>query len=147
MADLTSTAAQLAPTGHDCVMKPYTAAVDLTAGQWVYLNSSGKLALARANGVSTSYVLGVVSRTVKAGQTVSVIRKGRVAGIDVSGMAYNANVFLSAATAGAIADAAASGTGNVVVPIGRVDCINEGPTPVKVLYVDVPFNTVLAALP
>lgn len=140
MADLTSTAAQIAPVNEiQPVITTMIAAVDLTAGQLVYENTSAKADLARANATGTvQTVRGVAMQTVKAGRPVNVLEKGSVYGFSGLGNS-GTTVYASAATAGAIADTA-PGTPNFVVPVGTVRSMPEGPTGatmVKVLYVNV----------
>lgn len=148
MADLTLTAANVSPTNSEYDSRPYIAAVDVTPGQFVYLNTSGKLDLARANAAGTTRAKGMVMATAKAGQPVSVLWEGPVYGFSLSGLAYGAAVWLSAATAGALADAAPATTGQFVVPVGRVDCVTEaGSTPTKVLMIDIPQNATYTVLP
>lgn len=88
-------------------------AVDI--GQAVYQNSSGKAALADANAAGAQQIRGIALENVAAGQAVSVLVKGILYGLDLSGMAYDAVAYLSD-TAGALADAA----GTMTVNVGRV---------------------------
>ncbi len=140
MADLTSTAAQIAPVNEiQPVITTMIAAVDLTAGQLVYENTSAKADLARANATGTvQTVRGVALQTVKAGRPVNVIEKGCVYGFGGLGNS-GSTVYASSATAGAITDTAPT-TSNFVVPVGTVRSMPEGPngaTMVKVLYVNI----------
>src|SRR6266508_6309853 len=84
------------------------ASVDLTAGWAVYIDANGKWAKADATGAAgaaNQRLWGVVLKTVKAGVPVTAVRKGALDGYDVSGLAFNAKIYLSD-TAGALADAA-----------------------------------------
>lgn len=147
MADITLTSTSFAPVNLDFCGRTYLAAADLSAGEAVYINTSGAAAKAKADAIGTSKVKGVVGRTVKSGQPVTVYEEVDAYGYDLSGLAYGAAVYLSDATAGAFADAAASGTGHVVVPVGRVDVITEaGGTLTKILKFEVPANSTYTAL-
>lgn len=145
MADLAPTAAQVSPVNNtEFLSLPYIAAVDITAGQLVYMNASGKAALAKADGTGTIQLLaGVALKTVKAGKPVSVLFEGCVYGLGVSAFG---TIYASAATAGAISDAAITGTGNFNVAIGRCIPMSD-PDLTKVAYIHVPQNAVYAALP
>jgi hypothetical protein len=147
MAAITTTAAQVAIVGEvEPEIRTYIAAAAITAGQAVYLDSTGKVNLARANAVSTSYFVGIALRSVSAGQAVSVLQRGSLVGFDLSGVAYNGFVHLSSGTAGGLDTAAATGTGNVVAPVGRVVSMPDMGILTKVLFVNVPYNTILTAL-
>ena len=141
MADITATPVQVAmvnETGPE--IRTYIAQVNINAGQAVYVNASGKLALAQANSVASAAFAGTALRTVFSGQAVSVLQRGSVYGFDLSGVAYNGPVYLSAVTPGAFATAPATGTGNVVVTVGRVLPLSDAPTFTKVLFVDVLYG-------
>jgi hypothetical protein len=131
MADIASTAAQVEPVVvGDAEIRTAIAAVAITKGQAVYINSAGKAALSNAGAAGTAKFRGMALETVGAGQAVSIMRKGEVAGFDLSGMAYDDPVYLSN-TAGALGTAA----GTVSVVIGRVvPLTNKGLT--KVLYLN-----------
>lgn len=109
-----------------------TAAVALTAGLPVYIDANGKAGIADANGSPPiNRFRGIALENVGAGQTVDIIVKGVVAGYAVSGLAYDAPVYLSD-SAGLLADSA--GTTSLVV--GHVLPMNEASgTFSKVLYV------------
>jgi hypothetical protein len=147
MATLTATAAQVSPVNEtQCEMPTYVAAVALTAGQAVYVNSSGKVDLARANAVGTSKCAGVALRTVGANQAIEVLQRGSMAGLDLSGVAYGGVVYLSSATAGALDGAIITGTGNVVTPVGVVKPMPDDSL-TKVLWVDIDLGRAPVALP
>jgi hypothetical protein len=79
--------------------------------------ANGKFTKSNATGAAEARIYGIVVGGVAnvAGQPVTAIRRGVVDGYDLSGLAYDAPVYLSD-TDGALADAA--GTTSVVV--GRV---------------------------
>lgn len=123
MADLTVTkekVAQVFPM--EGLIRTYKAAVALDAGTPVYVDANGKANKADANGASPiNRFRGITLETVGAGQDVDVISQGEIAGFDLSGLAYDAQVFVSD-TAGALADAA----GTTSLPVGRVHPMNDG---------------------
>jgi hypothetical protein len=149
MADLALTATQISPVNEtQAVVRYGKAAVALTAGDAVYFNSSGKLALARANAVGTSQLEGVVLSQPGAGanQTCEYIMQGSVYGFTLTGMAYGATAYLSSAVAGKLADTKTTGTGNFVVEAGRVIPMSDNDL-TKVLYVNCAQQRSLVALP
>jgi hypothetical protein len=90
-------------------------------------------------------VVGIASTSVAAGSPVDVLYHGRLAGYDLSGVDPGDTIYLSKATAGALADAAATGTDAAVVPIGRVFTMTD-PDATKFLFVDISFGFVPVAL-
>jgi len=147
MADLAPTAAQVAPVNEtQYVARTYIAAVALTAGQAVYLNSSGKAALARANATGTiQNFLGVTTNAAAANKPVEVVKSGSVYGLNVSGMAYGAKVYVSSAAAGSFQDTIVTGTGNFVVAVGTVVPMSDADL-TKVVYFEVPYTSIYTAL-
>lgn len=111
MADITRTHTAVADVWPLKTKKhPFTAAVDVQAGQPLYIDANGKANLADANGSApaNTYV-GVAMQTVKAGQIVDAAWDGDIVGYDLSGVAYGAAVYVSN-TAGELADAAGTAT-------------------------------------
>lgn len=106
MADLSLATGVSAPAPAYIDLKRRTAiaAVEITAGQAFYFNSSGKAALVDANALATAKFDGISVRHVAAGQEFTYYDAGELAGFDLSGLAYRQKVYLSA-TAGALADA------------------------------------------
>lgn len=149
MADLAPTAAQVAPVNEtQYVAKTYIAAVAITAGQVVYLNTSGKAALARANATGTvQTVLGIATHSAAANKPVEVMIRGSLYGMNITGMAYGAKAYVSSATAGAAQDTIVTGTGNFVKALGQVEPMTDGSDLTKVLYVDCSHVEVLTVLP
>lgn len=130
MADITLTAAQIAPVFPDSAeIYDFIAAVTITAGQAVYINSSGKVALCDTNAAGAQQFRGVALNGGGAGQAISVLKEGHVYGYDLSGLAYDAPVFASD-TAGALGTAA----GTMSVNVGRVVPLSESSL-TKVLYI------------
>lgn len=149
MTALTVTAAQIgAVFPEKAEIYDMLAAVAITKGQAIYRNTSGKAALADANAGSGAHdFVGVALNAAGAGGAVSVLRRGHVYGFDLSGLAYDAPVYVSD-TAGALDDAPSATN---PVAIGKVEALTDGPTLTKVLYVDAinvvpqPIGTVFAS--
>lgn len=78
MADLTITATSVVPQS-GATIRTATAAAAITAGQILYLNSSGQAALADANALASAEVVGMAVCNAAAGQAVSYIADGRCA--------------------------------------------------------------------
>ena len=131
MADIVVTAAQVGVVNPaECEIHDFIAAAAITAGQAVYLTSSGTVNLADANAAGLQQFRGIALKSVGAGQPVSVLKRGRVYGFTISGLAYDAAVYLSD-TAGALADA----VGTMTVNCGRVTALTD-PGKTKVLYIE-----------
>lgn len=116
MADLTITATAVKPV---MVIEQFTgpAAEDISAGQYVRLNTtSGKTELGKGTTAAEARPGGIALGTVKAGATVTAVRKGIVdLGNALGDLAYDADVYLSD-TDGTLADAA----GTVSRVVGQV---------------------------
>ena len=113
-----------------CETYPAISAVALTKGQLVYLNSSGKYALADGASATTMKMMGVCLSTVDANRPITILKRGHMYGYTVSGMAYTALVYVSD-TDGA-ADTAA---GTVSRVIGSI-VPKTDPSLTKVVYFD-----------
>lgn len=99
--------------------------IDTTAG--TFTNSNGTTA-------PEARVFGIATRTVVAGEALTVLRNGILDGYDLSGMNYDAVVYVSD-TDGRLADAA----GTVSAAIGRVtpgNATTRGTNPDKLLSVE-----------
>lgn len=133
MADLTVTAAQVALVRPDeARIRSYIAGATVTAGQAIYLASTGKAGLCDADlSTPAAQFRGIALNGAGAGQVVEVCEKGELYGYDLSGIAYDGLVYASG-TAGALNDTA-NGTKTVVV--GRVKCLSDSGTLTKTLYV------------
>nr|ASV43909.1 hypothetical protein [Hot spring virus BHS1] len=133
MADITYNSAQIAPVfPQDAEIFDMIAAGTITAGQAVYMNSSGKAALADADaGGGAEQFRGIALGNAGAGQSVSVLKRGHVYGFALSGVAYDGAVWLSN-TAGALADAPSAVN---PVRVGRAVALADANL-TKVLYVD-----------
>ena len=106
----------------------FVQAETLAVGDVVYLNTAGKVGKADADAAGKLQARGIVVH--KIGNTVSIMKKGWLAGFDLSGVAYDGILYLSN-TAGKMADAG----GGTTVICGRVSSIPDNPL-TKVLYVD-----------
>jgi len=101
------------------------------AGHAVYQDpTTGGYALAVATASGTAGFRGIMLESNLASGTVSVLRRGVLYGYDLSGMSYDAPVYLSD-TPGMLADAA----GSVSVLVGRVISVNDKAMS-KVVYID-----------
>ena len=148
MATLTVTAAQLRPLdGIEARLIPMIANVAVTKGQVVYriASGTGKAGLARANSVTTAKIVGIATSDAAAGGSFDALYFGRLVGLDLSGLNPGTTVYLSSGTANAVDGAAASDTGNVVVPLGTVHCMTDV-SDTKFLFVDIPQNAEPVAL-
>jgi len=140
MGDIALTAAKIAVVDPmNAIIESYTAGVTITAGQFLYgIVSSGKVGLADEDAsAEASWVLGMALDGAVAGQTVQVLRRGKVYGFTLSGHAYWLPCSLSA-TAGALLDTGA--TTNIVarvVPLTDTDLT-------KVLEVNCTLGTIAA---
>lgn len=90
--------------------KTLTAAVAITAGQFVREDTNGNWIKALATSATNAAGARLALRTVKAGEALTAMKSGSVTGFAVS-QAYNASLYL--ADDGTLADTA--GTTNVVV--------------------------------
>lgn len=106
------------------------AAVAITKGAAVYVNTSGKAALADASAAGTAAAIGIALSTVSAGQPVEVLTRGLMAGFTLTSQAYGAVIYLSDTDTGLLGDAA----GTVSKAMGRVWPSTDG-TLTKVLFV------------
>lgn len=95
-----------------CETYPAIAAVALTPGQLVYLNTAGKYAVALATTAPTMKQMGVCLSTVAAGQAFTLLKRGHMAGFTVSALAYGALLYVSD-TVG-VADTAAGTVSRII---------------------------------
>lgn len=110
------------------------AAEAITAGAPVLFDTNGKWINADANASGKEGAWGIATRTVAAGQSLTVVRRGLMSGWDLSSQAFGAAVYVSN-TAGALADAAGSASVQVahVVPVHGT---GTNATADKALYVE-----------
>lgn len=131
MTAISVTAAQVAPIDPlKADIRSYIAAVAITRGQAVYIDTNGKVNLADANGSGTLQFRGIALNTVGANQAVDVLHDGEVAGFAVSGLNCDALVYVGN-TAGGLDTAA----GSTSIAAARVVAMTNGPANTKVLRV------------
>ncbi len=143
MADLSMVSAgKLRLVGMPGEQLTLVASVNIAAGQAVRIVQSstgaGKWALADASDYEGANAYGIATETVLAGFPLTAVRKGVVDGLDLSGLDYWADVYLSD-TAGALADA----RGTVGKRVGAVIpglSVPNGTAYDKVLLVDFPLR-------
>lgn len=134
MADIALTAAQIASVFPEkSEIFDMIAAETITKGQAVYQTSAGKAGLADADAAGKLQFRGIAMNGAAAGRPVSVCKKGHLYGFTISGLAYDAPVFLSN-TAGALADAA----GGTSINCGRVMPLTDKDL-TKVLYIEADY--------
>lgn len=127
MAAITVTAAQVAPVKEEWECDTFVAATAIAPGQFCYINTGGSadLALAETSGGSTSVVKGMAMASAAAGQAVTLLKRGVVAGFTLgTALAYGAPLYLSSGTAGQVVDAQ-PGNGTAKVPLGRVTTLSD----------------------
>jgi hypothetical protein len=131
-ADIALTAAQVEPIFPlRAEIYSFMAASTITKGQVVYMTTAGTVAPADANGTGTRQARGIALNAAYAGQAVSVLKRGHVAGFTVSGLNASVPLFLSD-TVGALNDTA---SGTLTVVCGIVVCMTDKDA-TKVLYAD-----------
>lgn len=138
MAQVVPAAAAVSPVvPHKALIDDAYAAVDVNAGQSIFINSAGKADLASANTNGKKQFAGVALKTVKAGEVLGYLIRGKCAGFDLSNVAFGGQVF-QADTAGQLADAA----GTTSIPVGK--CVPNANLagPQKLLFVDADMRNI-----
>lgn len=137
MADVAVTAAQVrdASRVNMAVKTELIAAVAITAGQAIYLDSNGKAALADASAAGTAVCIGIALEAAAIGQAVPILVDGFVTGFTISGLAYGALVKVSD-TAGALDS---GGSPTVSAPVGRVWSLGDSDA-TKVIWLHCSYN-------
>lgn len=136
MSDLTVTAAQVGLVDpQKAITYTLVAGATITKGQACYIDSNGAAQLADATtaGGAPIQARGIALNAATAGQAVTIVKRGALYGYTLSGMDYDAIVYLSE-TAGALADSTPAGTGTTV-PVGLVQGMTDKDK-TKVLYAD-----------
>lgn len=144
MADINLVTADKVNVGTLTVQQhTFIANAAITAGAPCYIiGATGKVAHSDANSTPLDVVWGIATRTVAAGEAVTLVRRGLMDGWDLSGLNYGASVYLSD-TVGRLSDAA----GGTNVTVGHVVPVNGqtlGTAADKALYVEV-YTPELAA--
>ena len=136
MAAIAVTAAQVAVLyPQQSEIYSLEAAEAITKGQFVYVNANGKAALASGAAAGTLILVGLSLDAAGAGQAVSVLKQGFVAGFTVSGLTQGDPAYIgdAAGTADTVA-------GTVSKVIGRVAPVNQAGNIQKMLYVQNDWN-------
>jgi len=129
--ELTVTAAQVAAIYPDkAEIVDMIAAAALTAGQPVYMTTTGTVGVADANGSGTTQFRGIALKAAGAAGVVPVLKKGHCAGFAVSAVNCDSALYLSD-TAGSIATSA----GTLSVQVGRVAALPDG-NATRVVYIE-----------
>lgn len=135
MANINLTTADKVEVVESIIQMTLPAAEAITAGMAVRLDTAtGKFTLANGSAAGEARIYGVAVKTVAAGMPVTAIRKGVMDGYALSGLDYDAPVYLSD-TDGRLADA----NGTVTVAVGRVipgTSVTLGTAYDKLLFVD-----------
>ena len=120
-------------------VKSYIAHEDIVAGQAIYsVTATGKAGLATAAAANNlAQFRGLALKTTKAGYAVDVVEEGEVYGFTLSGLDYDAVVYLHD-TAGTLSTT----NGTIHVRVGRVVSLTDSPTLTKVLSVEVSRNVI-----
>jgi len=140
MADLTRTPSLVRfMEGIEARMIPMIADEAISVGQPVYRKANGRAGVARANATGTSKVVGIATKSVIAGKAFEAGYHARFVGFDLSSVNPGTTVYLSVTATGVIADAAATGTGNVVVPLGTVHTMTDV-SATRFIFFDIPLN-------
>jgi hypothetical protein len=116
MADIALVTADKVEVVESIEQMTLPAAEAITAGNAVRLDtSSGKFTKAKGTDAAEARIYGIATKTVAAGLGVTAIRQGVMDGFALSGLNYDAALYLSD-TDGTLADA----HGTVTVEVGRV---------------------------
>lgn len=116
MANLALVTAGKVRVVESTIQDTQVAAEAITAGNAVRIDTAtGKFTKANGSASGEARIYGVAKATVAAGEPVTAIRKGVLDGVDLSGMDWDAAVYLSD-TDGTLATTA----GTVSVVVGRV---------------------------
>ena len=135
MADLSLVTANKVEVVESFIQMTLPAAEAITAGNAVRLDTStGKFTKANGSSTTENRIYGIATKTVAAGMPVTAIRKGVMDGIDISGMAYDAVVYLSDTdgTLGTTAGTQSTVVGRVIPGTG----VTTGTALDKLLFVD-----------
>src|SRR5690606_9211859 len=108
-----------------------------------YIKDDGTAALAQADAVTTGPAVGIATHDAAAGQPVTLLYHGLLAGYALGDP--GTVVYLSETTAGALADAAPDGNDEFVQSIGRVMAMTDG-SGTEYLFVDIDLAFVPVAL-
>jgi hypothetical protein len=130
MADLTVSNKLQVVFPENAEIYPAIAAVAMAIGKACYFNTSGNAALSDGSAAGTAHFDGLALEAAGAGFGISLLKRGIVAGFNLSGLAYGASVYLSDTDTGILADAA----GTVSVAVGKVVPLSDADR-TKVLFI------------
>lgn len=116
MADIAVASGATIEVLQDVLSVKSIAGVAISAGDVCRLATTGKWAKARGNAAGTADIMGVAMRTVVAGEALTCLVIGVMAGWDLASQAFGEMVFLSDTDSGVIGDAA----GTAAVQVGQV---------------------------
>ncbi len=135
MTDIALVTANTVHVVESVIQMTLPAAEAITAGNAVRIDTAaGTFTKAKATEAAEARIYGLAVKTVAAGLPVTAIRKGVMDGFDLTGMNYDAAVYLSD-TDGTLAD----GAGTVSTVVGRVIPTTSetlGTSYKKILFVD-----------
>ena len=136
MTAITLTADRIAPVDPiKAQIEPYITGVAVTKGVPVYVDgTTGKLGICDGNGSGTKQFRGITLNAGGVGAGINVLSEGDMYGFDLSGLSYDAPVYISD-TAGSLD----TGAGTVTVIVGRVRPMSDADRG-KVLRVSVRWN-------
>lgn len=133
---MSKVSSQIAPSGDSVglIIKDQTCSADVFEGAFVYLDGT-TFKNAIATGITTSRVIGIVE--FKSDTTTCDIRIGGLTDEVFSGLVANTNYFLSSTVAGTVSTSVVTGSGNVLMKIGR-------PVTDKILLIGIELRTIRA---
>ena len=133
MSTITVTAAQIALV-YPSRAETYNVylAEAATQGQVLYQTSAGTFGLCDTDVGAKDEPRGIALEEGAAGQVVSMVKRGAIYGVDLSGESYDGLVYASG-TAGGLSDSAVAEIVGRVIPL-------TNPDKTKVLYVDCEWN-------
>lgn len=108
----------------------------ITAGESVRINTSGQWENADASSSGVADAYGMALHTVVAGQAVTAVRRGKVDGFDVSGVAYWAKLYLSDTDNTGVLGTTAGTVSVVVARVIPVTGTGPGNNPDKVILLE-----------
>lgn len=140
MAIITCTADEVAMTAplrseaYNVTVSGTLASGIVLRGQLLYQMPDGVYALTNATASGTAGFRGVALQTQLTRATLSMMRRGKLYGYDLSGLNHDDPVYLSD-TPGALDDA----PGSIEVQVGRVTSLNEAGNLEKLIYFDAEY--------
>jgi len=134
MAEISLTAAKVAAVYDHADIIDMIAAEAITAGQAVYQTTAGKAGVADVGVAGKQQFRGIALKTVGAGQSVPVLKRGHIEGFAVSTLNGDDVAYLSNVAGGLRTTAA-----TLTVQAGRVTCLPDGNL-TKVLYIEADWS-------